>query len=109
MLNFITLCDGYKLGHKDQYPEGTEYVYSNFTARSTRVPGRKKVVFFGLQYFLHRYLMEVAEDTFFRVPNQATIVQVPDGPDKAHSSKDLTHIFHAQVKNRNGKHIRSPT
>lgn len=66
MLDFITLTDGYKLDHRRQYPPGTEYVYSNFTPRSTRVPGQDKVVFFGLQYFLERYLGEIAEETFFQ-------------------------------------------
>ena len=66
MLNFITLCDGYKLDHRRQYPPGTQYVYSNFTPRSTRRVGQDSIVFFGLQYFLKRYLTELADDTFFR-------------------------------------------
>lgn len=65
MFDFITLCDGYKLDHRRQYPEGTQYVYSNFTPRSSRVPGSDKVVFFGLQYFLSAYLQELAYRTFF--------------------------------------------
>ena len=28
------MTDGYKLGHRNQYPKGTEYVYSNRTPRS---------------------------------------------------------------------------
>lgn len=28
--------DSYKLGHRAQYPKGTEYIYSNFTARSDK-------------------------------------------------------------------------
>lgn len=67
-MNFITLCDGYKLDHRRQYPKGTEYIYSNLTARGSRVPGVDKVVFFGLQYFLQRYLQEEAADSFFDVP-----------------------------------------
>ena len=30
----ILLTDGYKLDHRRQYPEGTEFVYSNWTPRS---------------------------------------------------------------------------
>jgi nicotinamide phosphoribosyltransferase len=63
--DFITLCDGYKLDHRRQYPKGTEYVYSNWTPRSSRVLGVDKVVFFGLQYFLAAYLQELAHETFF--------------------------------------------
>jgi nicotinamide phosphoribosyltransferase len=68
MLDFITLTDGYKLDHRRQYPEGTEYVYSNFTARSTRIGGADSVVFFGLQYFLKAYLQDLAQATFFERP-----------------------------------------
>ena len=31
MKEAILLTDGYKLDHRRQYPEGTEYVYSNWT------------------------------------------------------------------------------
>lgn len=65
MLDFITLTDGYKVDHRRQYPAGTEYVYSNFTARSSRIPGAKSVTFFGLQYFLTEYLHHNAQCTFF--------------------------------------------
>lgn len=34
MKEAILLTDGYKLDHRRQYPEGTEYVYSNWTPRS---------------------------------------------------------------------------
>jgi nicotinamide phosphoribosyltransferase len=68
MSDFIMLTDGYKIGHKDQYPTGTQYVYSNFTARSTRIGGADSVTFLGLQYFQQRYLKEIAEATFFSRP-----------------------------------------
>jgi nicotinamide phosphoribosyltransferase len=54
----LTMIDGYKLDHRRQYPEGTQYVYSNWTPRGSRLPEVKKVVFVGLQYFLERYLNE---------------------------------------------------
>lgn len=31
MSNAMLLTDGYKLDHRRQYPEGTEYVYANWT------------------------------------------------------------------------------
>lgn len=58
------LTDFYKVGHKDQYPEGTSLVFSNLTARSSRVPGADGVVFFGLQAFLQELNMDAKE--FFR-------------------------------------------
>ena len=54
----LTMIDGYKLDHRRQYPEGTEFVYSNWTARGTRIPDIQEVVFVGLQYFLEKYLGE---------------------------------------------------
>lgn len=33
-MDAILLTDGYKLDHRRQYPEGTQYVYSNWTPRS---------------------------------------------------------------------------
>lgn len=54
----ITMIDGYKTDHRRQYPEGTEYVYSNWTPRSSRIEGVDEVVFVGLQYFLDKYLGE---------------------------------------------------
>ena len=54
----LTMIDGYKIDHRRQYPEGTQYVYSNWTPRGSRLPEVKEVVFVGLQYFLEKYLGE---------------------------------------------------
>ena len=51
MLDFITMCDGYKLDHRRQFPVGTQRIYSNFTPRSSRIVGQNKVVFFGLAFW----------------------------------------------------------
>lgn len=56
--------DAYKIDHRRQYPEGTEYVYSNFTNRGSRIPGIDHVVHFGLQAFLQSYCMEAFEPFF---------------------------------------------
>jgi nicotinamide phosphoribosyltransferase len=56
--------DGYKLDHRRQYPEGTQYVYSNWTARGSRIAGVDKVVFVGLQYAIKKHLMEDFEAFF---------------------------------------------
>ena len=60
--------DFYKVLHKEQYPEGTEEVYSNFTARSgkhSNVPGSRGVVFIGLQLFIVDVLIQEWNNTFF--------------------------------------------
>jgi nicotinamide phosphoribosyltransferase len=73
MFDLITLADGYKLCHKPQYPQGTTSVYSNWTARSSRVEGQKEVVFITLQYFLQRYMGEMAHETFFGVRKEVVV------------------------------------
>ncbi|KKN96770.1 hypothetical protein LCGC14_0164140 [marine sediment metagenome] len=52
--NIVLATDSYKLTHWNQYPRGTEKVYSYFEAR----PGAKyrDTVFFGLQYIIAEYL-----------------------------------------------------
>ena len=65
----LTSIDSYKLGHADQYPEGTTRVYSNFTPRSMSHfkeidVNDPHIVFFGLQAFLHE-LKTVWDTTFF--------------------------------------------
>ncbi len=41
--------DSYKASHHEQYPQDTNNIVSNFTARSSRLAGVNKVLFFGLQ------------------------------------------------------------
>eukprot|EP00438_Fugacium_kawagutii_P009888 Skav200532 [mRNA] locus=scaffold3153:32181:39699:- [translate_table: standard] len=55
--NLILATDSYKYSHWKQYPKGTEYVYSYFESRGCDREGWNEVVFFGLQYFIKRYLM----------------------------------------------------
>jgi nicotinic acid phosphoribosyltransferase len=63
--------DAYKLDHRRQYPPGTVRVYSNYTNRKSRMPGVNKIVHFGLQAYLQRYLME--DWTRFFVGNRSHI------------------------------------
>ena len=51
-LDVLMDTDAYKLDHRRQYPAGTEYVYSNLTARGSRIPGVSWTAFFGLQAYL---------------------------------------------------------
>lgn len=51
----IFFKDFYKTDHRRQYPEGTELIYSNFTARESRLKGVDHVVFFGLHYFIKKH------------------------------------------------------
>jgi nicotinamide phosphoribosyltransferase len=68
-------CDFYKVGHKDQYPNGTTHVYSNFTPRGSRIKGINKVVAFGIQAYVKRWLIEDFEENFFKLPKDVAVRQ----------------------------------
>lgn len=77
-MNPLLLCDSYKLGHADQYPVGTEYIFSNFTPRSLKhaigsvfsekldkIIPEKNIVVFGLQAVL-KDMVEIWDNGFFK-------------------------------------------
>lgn len=74
-MNPLLLTDGYKLDHRRQYPDGTTLVYSNWTPRKSRIEGIEGVVFFGLQYFLKKYVIQDFERYFFSRPKDEVIKQ----------------------------------
>lgn len=78
MTNPLTNIDFYKADHRRQYPEGTEYVYANFTPRSARLATvaegfDNRVVFIGLQGFIKRVLIEEWDREFFS-KNKADVI-----------------------------------
>ena len=73
--NPATLIDGYKCDHRRQYPDNTEIIFSNLTARSTRRPNTNKVVFAGLQYFVKEYLIKQWNENFFHKPIDEVIAK----------------------------------
>lgn len=69
MKEAILLTDGYKLDHRRQYPENTEYVYSNWTPRSCHYypEATEGAVVFGIQYFIEVYptgFVSIVSDTW---------------------------------------------
>lgn len=72
-MNTLHLSDGYKVDHRNQYPTGTELVYSNWTPRTSRVEGIDEVVFFGLQYFIKKYIIEEFDTKFFARPKEEVV------------------------------------
>lgn len=62
------LCDFYKVSHREQYPEGTEKIYSTWTPRDSRIPQVSKVVAFGFQAFIQEYLIDYFNKNFFARP-----------------------------------------
>ena len=69
-INPLTAIDFYKTGHRIQYPKGTTEIYSNFTARSSKLSNFKtnEIVFFGLQYFIKHFLVDIWNKNFFYKP-----------------------------------------
>lgn len=63
------------MDHRSQYPDQTEFVYSNWTPRKSRIPGIEKVVFFGLQYFVKEYMIKQFNQDFFSQPLEKVVSQ----------------------------------
>jgi nicotinamide phosphoribosyltransferase len=64
----MLLCDFYKVSHREQYPKGTEIVYSTWTPRESKIENINKIVVFGLQGFIKKYLMDYFNENFFVKP-----------------------------------------
>ena len=67
------IADFYKHSHAAQYPNGTEYVYSNTTPRGSRMAGVDHVVVFGTQYLIKEYLIDNWNKNFFSRPKVEVI------------------------------------
>ncbi|MEQ1733214.1 MAG: nicotinate phosphoribosyltransferase [Bacteroidia bacterium] len=74
-MNPLLLTDGYKVDHRRQYPTGTTLVYSNWTPRKSRIDGIDEIVFFGLQYFIKKYILEDFETHFFKQPKEKVVAE----------------------------------
>lgn len=72
-INPANLIDFYKADHRSQYPKGTEIVFSNLTPRASRNKEIKEVVWFGLQYFVKKYLIEDWKKNFFDRPKEEVV------------------------------------
>lgn len=75
--NFIypatLLCDFYKVSHREQYPENTEYVYSTWIPRASRIENVNHVVAFGFQAFIKEYIIKYFDENFFNRPKTEII------------------------------------
>ncbi len=79
-MNPLMSIDFYKADHRRQYPEKTEYVYSNFTPRSSRLAHLledfdDRVVFIGLQAYIKRILINQWNNEFFGKPKAEVIAK----------------------------------
>ena len=70
------LCDFYKLSHREQYPNQTEVIYSTWTPRSNKhFPKVNKVIAFGFQGFVKKYLIDYFDENFFGRPKEDIIYE----------------------------------
>lgn len=70
-LHASLLADFYKTGHRAQDPKGTDFTYTNWTARSNNhfpIKGVDRVVMYGLQGILKWLLIDMWNETFFHKP-----------------------------------------
>src|SRR5205085_4077267 len=68
------LCDFYKVSHKEQYPQGTEVIYSTWIPRTNKYfPKANKVVAFGIQSFVKKYLINYFNENFFNRPKDSIV------------------------------------
>lgn len=93
-MNSLLNTDGYKTGHIFQYPKGTEYVYSNWTPRKSRISGIDHVVHFGLQHFIKKWLIEDFYNNFFGETQSVAVKQYKRTMDNylGKDSVDVSHI-----------------
>ncbi len=68
MIQPLIQTDFYKQSHYQMYAKGTTKIYSNFTARKSRIPNVGHMTFFGLQYFIKEYLIKQWRINFFDKP-----------------------------------------
>lgn len=77
-MNPLFAIDGYKLSHRQQYPEGTSLVYSNLTPRSNKyfkspVMEDSPVMWVGTQEFVLEWLVKNFNEGFFRRDKEVVI------------------------------------
>lgn len=69
------LADWYKIAHRLMYPSGTQTVYSTWTARTSRMLNVNKVIAFGMQAFIKKYLIDYFQENFFSRPKNEVLAE----------------------------------
>jgi nicotinamide phosphoribosyltransferase len=95
----LDCIDFYKANHRPQYPKKTQLVYSNLTARSThylpKIEGTDdKIVFFGLQFFIKDFLIDLFDEKFFSQSKSVVVGRYKRRMDTAlgPNAVDVSHI-----------------
>lgn len=69
------ICDFYKISHRACYPPGTEYIYSTWTPRASRMKDVTEVVHFGTQAFIKDKLIDLFNREFFGRPKAEVVAE----------------------------------
>lgn len=75
MINPLLLTDFYKTIHHMCYAEGMTKLVSYWTPRMSRKENMNKVVMFGLQPFLKKYLIQYFNDNFFNRDKEEVVYE----------------------------------
>lgn len=73
MIDPLLLTDFYKTIHHKCYAEGLTKLVSYWTPRMSRKENMNKVVMFGLQSFIKKYLIEYFNENFFNISKKEII------------------------------------
>lgn len=91
------LKDFYKADHRNQYPDKTQFVYSNMTSRSDKhfsASGIGYTVVAGIQYLCKEYLINQWNEGFFNQPKDEIVARYKRRMDNAlgPDAVDISHI-----------------
>lgn len=90
----MLLADFYKISHRKLYDRTQGTIYATWTPRKSRIDGIDKVVVFGFQGFIQKYLIDYFNENFFKknldeiINEYSRIIKNTLGEDKA----DTKHI-----------------
>lgn len=74
-MNSMLVTDWHKVGHPNQYHPNINLVYSNGTARKSRIEGIDYIVVSGVQSFIKEFLLEHFQRNFFNKPEEQVIAE----------------------------------
>jgi nicotinamide phosphoribosyltransferase len=80
-INPIFAIDGYKLGHRAQYPKGTTRIFGNFTPRTNKhfkspffnSKAGSPLIWAGTQAFLLQWFIDEFKENFFEKPRKEVV------------------------------------
>ena len=74
-ISFMLMADTYKNTNPDALPKGLTKLTSYITSRKSMFKNLNEVVFFGLQGFIKEYMIDLANETFFKRPKKEVIAE----------------------------------